>query len=410
MGLFSNKKPQTQEKIEIHEMIFCTWSDPEAILSQLEQVFGMKSDGTGDQITLSKEDMLIAFTVCTPEDEGEKGEYTKQQLQGVWGHFRQVETEHLEVQRNLLHHLRMCRSMIRVYACYNAPQNPTKEEQITAQIRNVALCVQGLLTQGMDVICDAQGMPIFDKQGNSKLESYMPPCYPLPAVWRENAPEDCDRRDRSMNLLQSKRLYAPSHLPLLGVTEADQSRSLREVCGRAAALLVVAVYSECRLSEKMPYQEAKNFVQPIIDAYTAEEFFSPKEREYLNNPDSTEQEQIQCVWQYENLWVLEWALGLNEDLFWPDHICDVPASVQIMHQHPHLEDLVAAAKLRNRKEILDNADVSYLLHWACVDARISGLPAPQGLEEGVVMERHQVLFWLAGCDNCCDWDEIDLST
>ncbi len=408
MGLFSDN--QSHKQIEMHEMIFSAWSDRDEILSQLEQAFGMKSDGTGEQITLTKEDMLIAFTVRTSEDEGEYGQDAKEQLQGVWGHFRQVETEHIEVQRNLLHHLRMCRSVIRVYACYDAPQNPAKEEEIKAQVWQAVLAVQGLVTQGMDVICDSLGRPIFDKQGNTQLEYYMPPCYPLPAVWKENAPEDCDRRDRSMNLLESKHLYTPSHLPLLGVKETDKSRSLREVCGRAAALLVVAVYSECRLGEKMSYDDAKAFVQSMIDAYGAEEFFSPKEQEYLNNPDSTEQEQIQHIWQYENLWVMEWALGLNDDLFWPDHICDVPKAVQIMREYPRLEFLLASAKLRSRKELLDNADLIYLLDWGCVDARISGLPAPCGLDAGVVMERHRSLFWLAGCDSFCDWDEIDLST
>ena len=70
----------------------------------------------------------------------------------------------------------------------------------------------------------------------------------------------------------------------------------------------------------------------------------------------------------------------------------------------------AAARLRSRKELLDQADLIYRLHWACVDARVMGMPAPGGLEEGVVMERHRALFWLAGCDDMCLWDEVDLST
>ena len=72
--------------------------------------------------------------------------------------------------------------------------------------------------------------------------------------------------------------------------------------------------------------------------------------------------------------------------------------------------LLTAARLRPRKELLEQADLIYRLHWACVDARVMGMPAPQGLEEGVVMERHRALFWLAGCDNMCPWDDVDLST
>ena len=59
---------------------------------------------------------------------------------------------------------------------------------------------------------------------------------------------------------------------------------------------------------------------------------------------------------------------------------------------------------------MEQADLIYRLHWACVDARVMGMPAPRNLDAGVVMERHRSLFWLAGCDDMCDWDEVDLST
>lgn len=67
-------------------------------------------------------------------------------------------------------------------------------------------------------------------------------------------------------------------------------------------------------------------------------------------------------------------------------------------------------QLRERRELLDQADLAYLVHWACVDARVQGWPAPWGLDEGVAMERHRALFWLAGCDEMCGWDDVELST
>ncbi|MCB7514804.1 DUF4272 domain-containing protein [bacterium 210917-SL.2.15] len=66
---------------------------------------------------------------------------------------------------------------------------------------------------------------------------------------------------------------------------------------------------------------------------------------------------MQFIWQYEPLLVLLWALGFVEDLFFPDHICDVPASTS--------------------------------------------------MDGGVVMERHRALNWLISGDA---WDEVDLST
>lgn len=186
---------------------------------------------------------------------------------------------------------------------------------------------------------------------------------------------------------------------------------MEEVCRRAAALLIVSLYSECRVGDHLSYEKAREFVDPIIESYGAEEsFFSPEEWAYLNDPNSDEKTQIQYAWQYENLWVMEWALGLTDDLFWPTRICDVPQSVRMMREYPSMAELAAAARPRPRKELLDQADLIYRIHWVCVDARVMNMPAPQELEEGVVMERHRALFWLAGCDGMRGWDDVDLST
>ncbi len=252
---------------------------------------------------------------------------------------------------------------------------------------------------------------ILDKAGKSELEYYMPSEVPVPGSWAEDAlPEYLERRDRSMGLLRDRHIYVTPWLPLLWERAEEPGRNLEEVCGRAAALLILSLYSECRVGEHMSYEESREFVDPIIEGYGAEGFFSPDEKAYLDDPNSTEQTQIQYAWQYENLWVMEWALGLTDDLFWPTRICDVPESVRIMREYPSMEALTAAARLRPRKELLDQADLIYRLHWACVDARVMGMPAPQELEEGVVMERHRALFWLAGCDEMCGWDDVDLST
>lgn len=406
MGLFSRKK--TAQRVEISELIFCPYRNKEEILSVLEQAFHIEGSGTGDQLTLSNGDMSIAFLVYSAD--GEEESYARDQIQGVWNYFRQVDTEHLEIQRNILHHLRMCRGVVSVFAAYDGPQNPEKEENIMCQIHQAAIQLQGILTKGMDTLCDSGGRPIFDKKGHSDLDFYMPPKYPLPEDWVENAPlDEYSRRERSLDHLEERHIYAPSFLPLLGASEHTQGRSLLEISKRAAALLAVAVYSECRLGEKMSYDEARAFIKPMIEAFGAEDSFSQNELNYLINPSSTQQEQIQFVWQYEALWVMEWALGLNDELYWPDHICDVAKSVRLMHK-PDMDALISEAKPRDRCEILDMADLYYLLHWASVDARISDLPAPQGLDEGVVMERRRALFWLAGCDDLCPWDDVDLST
>ena len=113
------------------------------------------------------------------------------------------------------------------------------------------------------------------------------------------------------------------------------------------------------------------------------------------------------MWQYEPLFVMLWALGYEEELFFPDHICDVPGITQVMRERDSMEALLKGAKLRSGKELLDAADMIFRLDWACVDTRIHGLPAPAGMDSGVVMERHKALNWLVCGD---EWDKVDIST
>jgi hypothetical protein len=72
--------------------------------------------------------------------------------------------------------------------------------------------------------------------------------------------------------------------------------------------------------------------------------------------------------------------------------------------------MVAAAKLRDVSEILDEADLIYRYHWACVDARVNGSGPLQGLEESVVMERRAGLWWMLDIDGQDDWDDVAMDT
>ena len=415
MGLFDKfkkpKEPPRQQRSGVMELIFCPAESLEHIMGRMESALGVHSPGTGNRISIYQDDMHIDFTGFVADKETEDGKKTQEQLQGVWAYFRQVETEHIDIQRNLLYHLRQCQGMVSVNAVYDGPQNADKEGAISERMGVVTAALQGVLTWGMDALVDPAGKIILSKDGKSDLEYYMPSEVPIPPDWSKDAPpEAVERRNKSMALLRDKHIYVTPWLPLLWERAEEPGRTLEEVCGRAAALLVVSLYSECRLGEHMSYEESREFVDPIIEGYGAEGFFSPDEKAYLDDPNSDEKTQIQYAWQYENLWVMEWALGLTDDLFWPTRICDVPESVRIMREYPTMEELTAAARLRPRKELLDQADLIYRLHWACVDARVMNMPAPQELEEGVVMERHRALFWLAGCDEMCGWDDVDLST
>lgn len=415
MGLLDKfkktKDAPRPQRSGVMELIFCPAQSQEDIMRRLEAALGVSGSGSGNRITLYNGDVKMTFTGFLAGEDSEDGKYVQGQLRGVWAYFRQVETEKTDIQRNLLYHLRQCRGMVQVDATYDGPQNEEMESAISKQMGAATEALQGLLTWGMDALVNSKGQIILSKEGKSDLEYYMPLELPVPEDWAKDAPlESLERRDRSVSLLREKHIYVIPWLPLLHERAEDPGRTVEEVCGRTAALLALSLYSECRVGDHMSYEKAREFVDPIIEGYGAEQFFSPEEKKYLNDPDSTEQTQIQFAWQYENLWVMEWALELTDDLFWPTRICDVPGSVRLLRDCQTMDALMAAAKLRPRKELLEQADLIYRLRWACEDARVMGMPAPAGIDSGVVLERHRSLFWLAGCDDMCPWDEINLST
>lgn len=414
MGLFSNQKKN--KRIEKSSLLFCPESDSIKIVDQIENMFGRGEGPKTNNYTLRNGDMKVFMAACSSLDENENGTYAKNQLKGVQGFVYGIKTAHVDVKRNLFYHLRQCKTVVLIDYDYDdagAREAAGKEQEIRSLILNVADMLQGVVTFGDGTaFLDGKGQLILDAKGKTELDFYMPAEVLPGADWGAGAPPECRaRRDRSMAQLREKRIYVTPWLPFLSETvQEGPARTTREVCGRAAALLAVSLYSECRLGEGMDYRQAREFIAPVMERFEVEKFLSPKEKAYLDNPDSEQGEQISYSWQYENLLVMEWALGLAEELPFPDKICDVPGTVRILQPFDTLEALEQGVSMRSYGELLDVADLIYRLDWACVDARVMGMPAPAGVDAGVVMERHRALFWLAGVDSRCPWDDVDLST
>lgn len=104
-------------------------------------------------------------------------------------------------------------------------------------------------------------------------------------------------------------MYVPVFYPLLETEAEADCRTPYEIAARAVALLLVAAFSEAMLAAKMDQKEALEFIGKRIREFGAEDFFSPKEWKYLHDEEPKESEKISYSWQYENLHVMEWALG-----------------------------------------------------------------------------------------------------
>lgn len=207
------------------------------------------------------------------------------------------------------------------------------------------------------------------------------------------------RKSRSIAILKAQNVPFIEHLPLIETEAESERRTTELVATRAMALCIVAAKGEGL---------EKDILDGLIDKYQLASAFTPKEQEFMRNPNPSQHDRVQFVWRYECYWVMLWALGYLETLERPDKICDVKLAISLLRDNGR-DGFLAKAKLRPQAEILDAADLIYRYHWAVVDARINNREVPAGLDGGVVMERHHALNWLMGYMDQ-EWDDVSTDT
>lgn len=212
----------------------------------------------------------------------------------------------------------------------------------------------------------------------------------------EPTEEQLARRKRSIALLEALGVPAGDNLPVIESESATSPRGAKEIAERCIALAICAVYGE---TGDHP------MVQDSIEAFAAASFFTPKEKQFVANPKPAQQELVDHAWGYECVHVLLWALGYVDQLKPNTEIADVENEMALIAQTP---DLAKGAKLRPIREILDQADLYYHLHWSAIELRLAGKESPK-LNEEVIVERHRALNWLIRYMSQ-EWDEISTDT
>jgi hypothetical protein len=207
------------------------------------------------------------------------------------------------------------------------------------------------------------------------------------------------RKDRSIAILKAEKVPFIEHLPVIETEAESTRRTSEQVALRAMALCIVAVKGEGLEQE---------VINQLVEEYKLASAFTPKEKEFINNPNPTQRDRTQFAWRYECYWVMLWALGFIDKLERPDKICDVKLAVSCLRENGR-DGFLKKANLRPQAEILDAADLIYRYHWAVVDARINNRDAPDEVDGGIVMERHYALNWLIGY-MAQDWDDITTDT
>jgi hypothetical protein len=214
------------------------------------------------------------------------------------------------------------------------------------------------------------------------------------------------RKQESILKLKTKAIPYIDWLPHIESSDDVIQRSAEYIAKRAIACLLM-IQVACDLDRDQFDQETEDFIVDLINKFEVADELTVKEKNILNR-SAAQQDIVNMIWKYEAYWVLLWALGIVDELKYPDEIADCDFAIEVVSRCRSLQEFMQQVKLRNIEEILDEADLIYRYDWACVDARLKQQNAPANLNASIVLERHGALNWLIQAE--ADWDNPDVST
>ena len=185
-------------------------------------------------------------------------------------------------------------------------------------------------------------------------------------------------------LFSSLNIPEPSEVKQIYNEGSDSVKCPESVAKRATALYLMATYAEGLIQRNCPHEESRKFIQKFITKFNAEEYFTVKEREFLENNDPSDDEIGVYCWRWESLHFLLWAFGLIENLGLPNAPCQQFECTKIFNRNRNVESFIKASKPHNIKEIID---VSNALEY------ISTFPAEK-YDVGVLTEWRLAAKWL----------------
>ena len=137
---------------------------------------------------------------------------------------------------------------------------------------------------------------------------------------------------------------------------------------------------------------------------------SLREQQFLSNSAPTEREMINATWRVEAQVALLWAIGKIPSLGSLSEQCDTGRIVDAIPElFGSTKAFIDSATVRDPAVISKEYEVVYNSHWKARDAVRRELPILEGIDLGIVQERHYGFNWLTGyCGQ--DWDDITTDT
>jgi len=182
---------------------------------------------------------------------------------------------------------------------------------------------------------------------------------------------------------------------------SDNIRSSNEVAVRTLALLGAVATA---------LGADRNEISGWLEQFGLTSALTEREKGFLAAAAPSERDLIDFSWQSERIVVLAWALGLA-DMPALDEQCDTAIFLDILPPYSDVpaDEFVRSARLRAESELWKAAEDLLGAHWHARHAKLNSLPAPDGIDLGIVQERHHAINWVMGYQGL-SWDEVTTDT
>ncbi|WP_166244951.1 DUF4272 domain-containing protein [Paenibacillus turpanensis] len=386
--------------------IFASRNDTDDIDGFIIDVFekGFKITRSGREYLLrskkifGKNNMTIRV-----ETEETDPNYFSGNMPGMMNFYDRIPFEEEELKTKVLMQISVLNTMIAIQTEKEYSDNDAELfYKLLAKVNGIGFIPNGTLI-GSD------GEVIVYPDGSSGASNFTPTACTKKVRGEELQSSEGDARKRNTEaFLQEKGIPVNAALPQLPAVENIRLRSQEEAARRAVASLIVIQYA-CDVAQDEDIEASKDFVLGLLDKYGVEDALTEQEREFLAAEEPDRHEAVQIAWQYEAQWVLLWALGLVETLDFPSETCDSLYAIKTVSECESFTEFYEQTTMRSAEEILEQADLVYRMHWACVNDRIHGRAAAAEMQESIVVERRRGLFWLIGHRDEA-WDAIGMDT
>lgn len=214
-----------------------------------------------------------------------------------------------------------------------------------------------------------------------------------------NEPPTSPRKQETERLLRELGVAINPWLPLICEEPKARLKAAEDVAARALILNVMGA-------------AAQDDYRPIgVDVLKSTGLWdraSPNEQAFLSMDSPPDGAKTSAAWCAEASWTLFWTLGKVPQLSLPNAHFDVEQLDRIASSREDIPRIRAEADLRPLKEILDETDKIYRIHWAVRDALLNGRELPGNFSPSVVKERHRALNWVTRYHD--EWDEVTTDT